>query len=146
MMLRRPCGAGLTLIELMVTLSIVAILGAIAYPSFIDYLRHGRRADGQAALMAVEAAQARWRVTHPAYTTILGADGLGLAAASADGHYRLAIIQADATSYSVTATPAGAQAADQDCSPLRVDMNVQSDRDAGRPGLAIKRPESCWRR
>ncbi len=137
---------GLTLIELMVVLAITAILGAIAYPSYLDYLQRGRRADGQAALMAVEAAQASWRVSHASYTTTLGATGLDLSASSGDGHYVIAITQADATSYSASATPVGSQAADSACSPLRLDMNLQSDRDAGRPGQAIKRPEACWQK
>ncbi len=145
MMQRKPANSGLTLIELMVVLSIVAILSAIAYPSYLDYMRRGRRTDGQAALMAVEAAQARWRVTHAAYTTTLGAGGLDLPASSDDGFYTIAITQADATSYSATATPVGAQAGDSACSPLRVDMNLQPDRAAGRPGQAIKRPEACWK-
>lgn len=143
---RQHCNSGLTLIELMVVLSIVAILSAIAYPSYVDHLRLGRRADGQAALMTVEAAQARWRVTHVAYTTTLGTEGLGLPATSPDGHYAIAIVQADATSYSATATPVGTQAGDSTCSPLRVDMNIQSDRDAGTPGQAVKRPETCWKK
>lgn len=145
MMQQKP-RTGLTLIELMVALSIAAVLGAIAYPSYLDYLRRGRRADGQAALMAVEAAQASWRVSHPGYATTLGSTGLDLPASSGDGHYTIAITQADATSYSATATPVGPQAADSACSPLRLDMNLQSDRDAGRPGQAIKRPEACWRK
>lgn len=140
----RKCSAGLTLVELMVVLSIVAILSAIAYPSYLDHVRRGRRAEGLAALMAVEAAQARWRATHAGYATVLGAGGLGLPASSEHGHYAITIVQADAASYSVTAAPV--QADDPACSPLRLDMNLQSDRDAGRPGQVIKRPEACWKR
>ena len=46
---------GLTLIELLIALTIAAILDALDYPSYLSQLAKGRRGDGKQAL--VELAQ-----------------------------------------------------------------------------------------
>ncbi len=46
---------GFTLIELMITVAIVSILAAVAYPSYRDYVDRSRRSEAQGILM--EAAQ-----------------------------------------------------------------------------------------
>lgn len=40
-----------TLTELMITVAIIGILAAIAYPSYLDQVRKSRRADGKSALL-----------------------------------------------------------------------------------------------
>lgn len=42
---------GFTLIELMITVAIVAVLAGIAYPSYKEYIARGKRAEAQAILM-----------------------------------------------------------------------------------------------
>lgn len=42
---------GFTLIEVMITVAIIGIVSAIAYPSYTEYIRRGHRADARAGLL-----------------------------------------------------------------------------------------------
>ena len=48
---------GFTLIEVIITVAIVAILAAVALPTYRDHMRKSRRAEAQAYLMAVASRQ-----------------------------------------------------------------------------------------
>ena len=61
--------SGFTLIELMITVAIVGILAAIAYPSYTDYVIRSKRADGKAALLQLQLAQEKWRANHTTYAS-----------------------------------------------------------------------------
>jgi type IV pilus assembly protein PilE len=100
---------GFTLIELMVILTIVAILVALAIPSFRDTLRKSRRSDAMNAILGIHLAQERWRVNHTTYgaLTDLGIDGT-----SPDGHYVLTIEDEDEHNFTIIATAQGDQAVD----------------------------------
>ena len=47
----------------MLTLVVAAILLAIAFPSYLDYVRRGSRSSGQQFLMDI-AHDCRWEATH----------------------------------------------------------------------------------
>lgn len=109
---------GFTLIELMVVIAIVSILAAIALPSYLDYIRKSRRADGISALMAIHLNQQKWRANHTTYTSTLSdvwEGGENGATSSTDGYYTLDT-NADGTNpetkYTITATPQGDQTND----------------------------------
>lgn len=78
---------GFTLIELMVVVAIVAILAAVAFPSYQDSVRKTRRADAKEALTSAAALQERYFFTHNAYASTVGE--LGLTGFSTDGHYTI---------------------------------------------------------
>lgn len=45
---------GFTLIELMIVVAVVAILSAVAYPSYAEYIRRGHRSDAKAGLLQAQ--------------------------------------------------------------------------------------------
>lgn len=64
---------GFTLIELMITVAIVALLASVAYGSFKDAAIKGRRAEGRAALLDLMQQQERYFTQFGSYITF--ADG-----------------------------------------------------------------------
>lgn len=64
---------GFTLIELMITVAIVAILAAIAYPSYTQYIIRGHRAAAQTEMMDIANRQQQFFLANRQYATSLGA-------------------------------------------------------------------------
>lgn len=132
---------GFTLIEIMIAIAVVGILAAIAYPSYQDYVRRARRADGKEALLRVQIEQEKWRTSHTSYTGTIdgtaGVSGLGLPTASAEGYYTIAITanSATGTGFTATATGQGPQASDTGCTVLTLAVAA---------GGETKTPATCW--
>lgn len=106
---------GFSLMELIIVVTIVAILGMFAFPSYTDYQRKARRLDAKSALQEIANNQEQFYATNRTYTTNL--DQLGLSNRSADGHYVINVPAADATSFTAVAAPApgSPQAGDAEC-------------------------------
>ncbi|NMG14650.1 Minor pilin, type IV [Aromatoleum bremense] len=126
---------GFTLIELMIVVAVVGILAAIAYPSYQEFVRKARRADGKEALVRVQIEQEKWRTNNTTYTSNL-VDDLGLDDESAEKHYTLAISGTSGTGYTVTATAVGAQADDTDCATIVLKEGVAESEK--------RTPAVCW--
>ena len=62
---------GFTLIELMVTVAIVGILSAIAYPSYLAQMKKSRRSESQQFLMDVAQRQQQYLLDQRAYAADL---------------------------------------------------------------------------
>ncbi len=61
------CVRGYTIVELMVTLTIIAILAAIAFPSYQESVLKAKRTEGRAALMKTMQQQERYYSLHTTY-------------------------------------------------------------------------------
>jgi type IV pilus assembly protein PilE len=139
---------GVTLMELLTVIVVIGILGAIAIPSYRNYLLRAQRTDATAALLRIAAAQEKFYLQNNTYTTVLGSSGLNLSTTtpptSERGWYVLNIPTASAAAYTATATaPATSpQFKDTDCRIFTVMDTGQRDATnaAGTSNMA-----ACWR-
>ena len=95
--------SGFTIIELMIVIGIVALLVALAYPSYAQYVRKARRGEAQQLLLNWSINQEIWRSNNTEYATACSASWpqlmmttpFRLPAAPTATHYKLrAIAQA----------------------------------------------------
>lgn len=80
--------AGFTLVELMIVVAIAGILAAIAYPSYIESVRRGNRAEGRAAITNLLQQQERFFTqnnTYVAFNTTAAATAASMKDYSGDG-------------------------------------------------------------
>ena len=121
--MKRGMEQGFTLIELLLAMAIVAILVAIAVPSYDGYVRKNRRTDGKTYLFSAAQRLERYRASNNTYTATLG--DLNVPSGSTDGFYTISILsQANAEAlpgisscpiascYALKAVPVGAQSGD----------------------------------
>lgn len=114
---------GFTLIELMITVAIIAILAAVAYPSYQDHIRKSRRAEAQAFLLAVAGRQQQFLVDTRAYSASLSAIGIPTPPNVALGYDLVASAPAgNPPTFSLTATPKAIQIGEK-CGVLSIDHN-----------------------
>ncbi|MCB1663918.1 MAG: prepilin-type N-terminal cleavage/methylation domain-containing protein [Pseudomonadales bacterium] len=138
---------GFTLIEVMIVLAIIAILAAIAFPSYQESVRKSRRSDAQALLLNFAQAQERHFTQNLQYaTTIKGTasnTNLGWSSTnSSEGYYELDLINSNftATTFSAVVKPVagGVQAGDAKCTAI----SITNTGVKGKSGTGTL--EDCW--
>lgn len=137
------------MIELMIVVVIAGILATIAWPSFQDAIRKGRRSDAMAGLSKIVQAQERWRANHPFYQDALADLNGATANVSDGGHYTLSVQVDDATktsNYIAKATVRSTvQTADSNCQILQITNeggNIKYSSYAS--GDSANSPDPCW--
>lgn len=115
-----PPRRGLTLIELMVVVAIVAVLAAVALPSYQEHVRKSKRAEAQAFMLAVAARQAQFLVDTRAFAATLVTAGVPTPA-NVDAAYTATLVVAAAVppTFTLTLAPKPAQAAEK-CGSLTI--------------------------
>jgi type IV pilus assembly protein PilE len=129
---------GVTLVELMTVVVIIGILGAIAYPSYRQYVVRGGRTEAKTMLMqqaqALEKCFTRYGVYNDAAcvarTQVLN---------TPQGRYQVAAVTA-ATTFTLTATAQGPQTVDAQCGNFTLNERNQ----VTVTGSYAATPQRCW--
>lgn len=122
---------GFTLIELLITVVIIGILAAIAYPSYINSVYKSRRSDAEAALLESANYMERKYTEFNSYDTDNSGNKVTLPAGSGTDYYDIKISAQSDSSFTLQAQPIGAQAGDS-CGTLSV------------TNTGVKQPSNCW--
>jgi type IV pilus assembly protein PilE len=130
---------GFTLVELMITVVVVAVLTSIGYATYIDQISKSRRASARALVMDVMQHEERYYTENSTYTTDLTAMGYGATLYTDRNTHSISLAAgatgAIATSVAVTAT---AVLSDAKCTSLTLtSANAQSG--------AGSNSALCWR-
>ena len=143
---------GFTLIELMITVAVIAILAAIAFPSYQDSLRKSRRTDAKNALTQAMANMERYYTEKNTYvTTICGGTPVicpgscaGAACTSTEKNYTIDLTPVPtANTFTIEATPVpGPQAVD---GKMNINQANKKFHDMNNDGTYNTTTENYWK-
>lgn len=131
----RRTALGFTLIELMITVAVVAILAAVAIPSYSEHVRKSRRAQAKADLVELAQQLERFHTVQNTYNGMT----LPFTQSPRDGksYYTLSLSgAATSSSFTLQAVPGTGQDKDK-CGTLTLDQ-------AGRKTPTAAKVAGCW--
>lgn len=143
------CARGFTLIEVLIAMTILAIVMAVAIPNYSAHVVRGKRAEGRTALNEAFQAQERFYAANQRYSAFSPAATNGfattsgenpaqanyvLSAAACPGSAEAACVVISATPSGSAAPPAGARFVDAECATLTLSTN------------GVRAPAQCWTR
>jgi type IV pilus assembly protein PilE len=143
---RRP-QRGVTLIELMIVVAIVAILASVSVGAYRRYTLRANRTEARIALLSIQAGQEKYFLQNNTYATDIATliaappAGLGLnltaGGATPSNLYTVSFTAAAATTYTVQAVATGTQAQDDaNCRILTInDAGLRTPADS----------TGCWK-
>jgi type IV pilus assembly protein PilE len=131
--------AGLTLIELMIVTVVIAILAAVAIPSYTEYVRRSNRVTAASFLADVASRQAQYLLDARSYAPSLAALGM-TAPNNVASKYNLTIsassVAGSPPTFTVVATPTGGQSGER-CGVLSINQQGAKTASGGTS-------DQCW--
>jgi type IV pilus assembly protein PilE len=103
---------GFTMVEIVIVCACVAILSAIALPSYLNSVQKSRRTDAKSALVGAAGQMERYFTERSTYATATLGSGGVFPSTSLNGYYTLSITNKTATTYTLNAVPASQQVGD----------------------------------
>ena len=116
---------GFTLIELMIVVTVLGILAAIAYPTYTDSVRKSRRAQAKADLVVLAQRAERYYTLNNSYAGFWNSVAAADRRSPREGTLAYALARPDDGSpngYVLSATPVGDQASDTACGTLTINQ------------------------
>jgi type IV pilus assembly protein PilE len=146
-----PKQRGVTLIELMIVIVILAVIASFAYPSYMNYVVDTKRTAATSILLQVADRQQQFFMDNKRFTNdltnlgfannplVIADDGRPMAnAADSDSTYSVALTNVTATTYTITAAPLNGQASrDAECGSLTLNQTLMKGSSGG--------GDDCWK-
>jgi len=129
---------GITLVELMIVLVIVAILTAVAFPNYRNFVTRAKRNEAKAALLKAATNQEKFYLQRQIFSEDLAELGFSAPFKTDSGAYQLSVSSpASASDFTVTATLEVDDGEHLKCKTFTID---------GRGGKTSGPATDCWTR